>query len=156
MRFWHFCWSFSEWHPGKHGRERVKRSCRELGTKIDDDDEGLHVLGCRVDMLGTNCNVRHDDDDEGLHVLGCRVDILGTNCKAQRLRYRVSLYSGARKQTITYLLEAETFRTYLQMCALEGSEIIPQTLLQFRSYSGSVFDRFIVTAFEMCRLLAWT
>ena len=23
----------------------------------------------------------HDDDDVGLHVLGCRVDILGTNCK---------------------------------------------------------------------------
>ncbi len=22
-----------------------------------------------------------DDDDVGLHVLGCRVDILGTNCK---------------------------------------------------------------------------
>ena len=22
----------------------------------DDDDVGLHVLGCRVDMLGTNCN----------------------------------------------------------------------------------------------------
>ena len=23
----------------------------------DDDDVGLHVLGCRVDTLGTNCNV---------------------------------------------------------------------------------------------------
>ena len=25
--------------------------------------------------------ISDDDDDVGLHVLGCRVDILGTNCK---------------------------------------------------------------------------
>ena len=24
----------------------------------DDDEVGLHVLGCRVDILGTNCNSR--------------------------------------------------------------------------------------------------
>ena len=26
----------------------------------DDDDVRLHVLGCRVDILGTNCNVTCD------------------------------------------------------------------------------------------------
>ena len=26
-----------------------------------------------------------DDDDVGLHVLGCRVDILGTNCKSFKI-----------------------------------------------------------------------
>ena len=47
-----------------------------LGTKnVHNDDVGLHVLGCRVDILGTK-NVHNDD--VGLHVLGCRVDILGT------------------------------------------------------------------------------
>ena len=27
-----------------------------------DDDVGLHVLGCRVDMLGTNCNKLFNDE----------------------------------------------------------------------------------------------
>ena len=27
-----------------------------LPSQFDDDDVGLHVLGCRVDILGTNCN----------------------------------------------------------------------------------------------------
>ena len=31
----------------------------ELATRGDDDDDvGLHVLGCRVDILGTNCKQR--------------------------------------------------------------------------------------------------
>ena len=27
---------------------------------LHDDDVGLHVLGCRVDILGTNCNFKFD------------------------------------------------------------------------------------------------
>ena len=42
-----------------------------------DDDVELHVLGCRVDILGTNCSRVSDDDDDDddveLHVLGCRL-----------------------------------------------------------------------------------
>ena len=30
----------------------------ELATRGDDDDVGLHVLGCRVDILGTNYKQR--------------------------------------------------------------------------------------------------
>ena len=30
----------------------------------DDDDVGIHVLGCRVDVLGTNCNVLPWRSDE--------------------------------------------------------------------------------------------
>ena len=38
------------------------------------------ALVTRADCLeGARC----EDDDVGLHVLGCRVDILGTNCKKQ-------------------------------------------------------------------------
>ena len=33
------------------------------------------------DVVGAT-RYSHNDDDVGLHVLGCRADILGTNCKA--------------------------------------------------------------------------
>ena len=36
---------------------------------------------------------KHDDDDVGLHVLGCRVDILGTNCK-KLLKVKMSEEGG--------------------------------------------------------------
>ena len=32
-------------------------ACDDDDDDDDDDDVGLRVLGCRVDMLGTNCNV---------------------------------------------------------------------------------------------------
>ena len=40
----------------------------------DDDDVGLHVLGRRVDILGTNCNLSdfHDDDEVMHNVLRCQ------------------------------------------------------------------------------------
>ena len=46
--------------------------------------ETLGVLGtgaqeCHLDF-NTAPELCHSDDDVGLHVLGCRVDILGTNC----------------------------------------------------------------------------
>ena len=38
----------------------------------DDDDVGLHVLGCRVDILGTNWLNLHDDEVM-LNVLRCQL-----------------------------------------------------------------------------------
>ena len=32
-------------------------------AKENDDDVGLHVLGCRVDTLGTNCNKEKDHSE---------------------------------------------------------------------------------------------
>ena len=42
----------------------------------DGEDVGLHVLGCRIDILGTNCNnCTYDDDDDELmlNVLRCHL-----------------------------------------------------------------------------------
>ena len=43
---------------------------------------GLHVLGCRVDILGTNCTADTDDDDDDddddevmLNVLRCQLTL---------------------------------------------------------------------------------
>ena len=46
--------------------------CARLCARPDDDDDdvdddvGLHVLGCRVDILGTNCNKLLKTKDERL------------------------------------------------------------------------------------------
>ena len=43
----------------------------------------LSLGTCRLYQLGkTACE--EDADDVGLHDLGCRVDILGTNCNSMR------------------------------------------------------------------------
>ena len=43
----------------------------------------------RADCLEGDKSARCEDDDVGLHVLGCRVNILGTNCKKRGAKLAV-------------------------------------------------------------------
>ena len=78
---------------------------------------GRHVLGCRVDILGTNCNIYciDDDDDVGRHVLGCRVDILGTNCK-RRTEQKTHLIGRSR---VGNDCGGTRLKTIQQLCNME-------------------------------------
>ena len=50
--------------------------------EFNDDLQYLaSILHLSAPVGGQSCTCDDDGEDVGLHVLGCRVDILGTNCK---------------------------------------------------------------------------
>ena len=80
-----------------------------------DDDVGLHVLGCRVDILGTNCNNVHTESNVEKNVI---------TGEERRVSFTCGPLGSAREINVFYAV------TRLSMTSHEGEVSLTRIVSQ--------------------------